>query len=193
MEFDEMKKIWDSQKNEPIYAIDEQTLHRRVIRKSMRIKRMVDLFEWGMLTVTLFLALFMMSKGLLDNEIHKFPQCILFLIVAGYIYWGRRKRLQNEGLSDKTLLGDLDQAILRIDYQIKRQRNFLWWFLMPAVIAILINLPYTYEGKPWWVWTLLVIAFSFSYWIVDKELRCKIIPKKRNLESLRSLLVGPEA
>ena len=32
MEFEDMKKIWDEQNNENIYAINESELHRRVIR-----------------------------------------------------------------------------------------------------------------------------------------------------------------
>src|SRR4051812_47574418 len=33
MEFDEMKKIWDSQNNEPLYAINEKALYNRILSK----------------------------------------------------------------------------------------------------------------------------------------------------------------
>ncbi len=192
MEFEEMKKIWDAQNNEQIYAINEQALHRRVTRKNIGIKRMANINEWGMLIISLLLALFMIIKGILDNEIYKFPQGAIFLIVAGYIYWDRKKRLKDEGHSDRTLLGDLEQAIRTIDYQIRRQRNFLWWFLMPAAVSILINTTFSYKGKSWWVWPFVVASFALSYWLVKKELRCKILPKRKNLDSLRNLLVGTE-
>jgi hypothetical protein len=29
MEFDEMKKIWDAQNNQPLYVLDEKALHNR--------------------------------------------------------------------------------------------------------------------------------------------------------------------
>ena len=193
MEFEEMKKIWDTQNNEQIYGIDEQALHRRVTRKNIGIKRMANITEWGMLIISFMLALFMIIKGILDNEIYKFPQGAIFLIVVGYIYWDRKKRLKNEGQSDRTLLGDLEQALRTIDYQIRRQRNFLWWFLMPTAATILINMAYTYDGKPWWVWLFVMASFALSYWLVKKGLQCKILPKKENLESLRNLLIEAES
>ena len=153
---------------------------------------MANFEEWGMLIISLMLALYMIIEGILDNEIYKFPQGVIFLIVAGYIYWDRKKRLKNEGQSDRTLLGDLEQAIRTIDYKIKRQRNFIWWFLMPAAVTILINMAYTYDGKPWWVWPFVMASFVLSFWVVGKGLRCKILPKKQNLESLRNLLVETE-
>src|SRR4051812_1101237 len=33
MEFDEMKKIWDAQNNQPLYVIDEKGLHNRIQSK----------------------------------------------------------------------------------------------------------------------------------------------------------------
>ncbi len=33
MEFDEMKKIWDAQNNQPLYVIDEKALHNRIQSK----------------------------------------------------------------------------------------------------------------------------------------------------------------
>ena len=189
MEFEEMKKIWDTQNKEPIYAINEQTLHRRVVKKNIGIKRMANMSEWGLLFISLTVALLMIVEGVLDNELYQLPQGAIFLIVAGYIYWDRKKRLEAEGQSDRTLLGDLEQAIRTIDHHIKRQRNFIWWFILPAAITVLISWAYTYQGKPWWLWPLVMASFAFSYWLVGKELRCKILPKKEDLISLRNMLV----
>ena len=187
-----MKKIWDSQNNEHIYAIDEQALHRRVIKKNIHIKRMANCSEWGLLIIMLSVALFMIIEGFLDNQLYQLPQGAVILVVVGYIYRDRVRRLKREGQSDASLLGDLEQALRVIDYQIKRQRTFLWWFLLPTFGAILISLPYTYDGKPWWLWPLMMGAFAFSWWLVRKELHCKILPKKEELESLRNILVSTD-
>ena len=37
MEFDELKKIWDSQNNEVLYAINEKALHDRIRTKKGRL------------------------------------------------------------------------------------------------------------------------------------------------------------
>lgn len=191
MEFEEMKRIWDTQNNEAIYAIDEEALHRRVISKNMGIRRMATHSELGLLAICLVVALVMIIEGVFDNELYQLPQGAIFLFIAGYIWWDRRKRLENEGQSDHTLLGDLEQAIRTIDYHIRRQRNFLWWFMVPAAVATLLSFPFTYGGKPAWLWLLVLASFAVAYWVVGKELRSKILPKREELESLRRLLIEP--
>ena len=63
---------------------------------------------------------------------------------------------------------------------------------MPCAVTILINLAYTYEGAPWWVWPFVMASFALLYWVAGKGLRCKILPKKEELESLRNLLIETE-
>ena len=190
MEFEEMKKIWDTQNNEPIYAINEQALHRRILKKNVGIKRMANISEWALLFISLVVALVMIAKGILDNEAYKLPQGVLFLMVAGFICWGRYRRIRIQGSSDGTLLGDLEQAIRTIDYHIKRERNFVWWFLLPAVASVVINFFYTFDGKPWWIWPAVIASFVLSYWVVKKTLRTNLVPRKEELESLRNLFIG---
>lgn len=192
MEFEEIKRIWDKQKNEPLYTIDESALHRQVLRKNRDIRRFASQTEWGIFLIALLLAAFMILQGSNDNEIYKFPQAAIFLVVAGYIFWDRRRRLKNEGPSDRSLLGDLEQAIRTTDYSIKRQRAFVFWFLIPSAITVLINQIYAYQRKTWWALLLVVFAFGLAYWVTKKELRCKLLPKKRNLQTLRNLLVEKE-
>ncbi len=190
MEFENMKKIWDAQNNEHLYAIDEYTLHSRVIKNRTKVKKMANISEWGMLVIMLALALAMIIEGILDNELYQLPEGALLFVVVGYIYRGRRKRLKYEGQTDRTLLGDLEQAIRMINFHIKRQKNFFWWFIMPLVGTNIIHFVYTFNGKPWWLWPLGIVFFVYSYLAVEKELRDKIIPQKEELESLKNLLVG---
>ncbi len=45
MEFEEMKKIWNTQNKKNIYVFDEEALHRRVIKKNIGVKRMANIDE----------------------------------------------------------------------------------------------------------------------------------------------------
>ena len=54
MEFDEIKKIWDEQNNQTMYAINEDTLHRRVTSKAKAIGRSADRMEIGIIAITIF-------------------------------------------------------------------------------------------------------------------------------------------
>ena len=33
MEFEDLQKIWDTQNNKPMYVINEEALHRRILSK----------------------------------------------------------------------------------------------------------------------------------------------------------------
>ena len=123
MEFEEMKKIWDAQNNENVYAIDEQALHNRVSKKRSAIMRIANFDEWGLILISLGVAAFKITRGFQYDASHKIIQGIVFIIVACYIYWDRRRRLKEQGNTDSTLLGDIEQAMRSITHQIKRQRH----------------------------------------------------------------------
>ena len=87
MAFEEMKRIRDTQNNEPIYAIDEQTLHRKVLRKNLGIKRMANVSELSLIAISLGVACLLIARGFIDNEMYRMPQGIIFLLISGSIFW----------------------------------------------------------------------------------------------------------
>ncbi len=83
MEFEDMKKIWDEQNNENIYAINESELHRRVIRKKNRVKRMINKFEWTLLIAMICCGLLATIMGILHNQLFKLADTLIFFLVQG--------------------------------------------------------------------------------------------------------------
>lgn len=193
MKFEEMKKIWDSQNNRHIYAIDEEALHRQVSQKSRGILHLGSFNDWGLIIISLGLAAFNIASGIQHDALFKFPQSIIFIMVAAFIYWDRKKRLEKEGQSDCTLLGDLEQGLRSIDHQIRRQRTFVWWFLMPNAVAFIIEQSFSWGPKSGWQILLVVGALALSYTVVELGLRRNIMPRKKDLLSLRSLFLQGEA
>ncbi len=190
MEFEDMKKIWDEQNNENIYAINESELHRRVIRKKNRVKRMINKYEWTYLIVMIALGLSATIVGILHNQLFKLVDTLIFFLAAGYIFKSRLDRIKYEGQSNLSLLGDIEQAVRSLDFHSKRHEYFKLWFVLPLVCVVLIKLAYTYNSVSSWVQLIIVIgSFVLSDWAVKKELRCKILPKKEDLLHLRSLLL----
>src|SRR5258708_3523845 len=53
MEFDEMKKIWDAQNNQPLYVIDEKALHNRIQSKMNTVLRLTNISEWSLIMIYL--------------------------------------------------------------------------------------------------------------------------------------------
>ncbi|MGA8266071.1 MAG: hypothetical protein WB779_16620 [Ignavibacteriaceae bacterium] len=183
-----MKKIWDEQNNENIYAINESELHRRVIRKKNRVKRMINKFEWTLLIAMICIGLLTTIVGILNNQLYKLLDALIFFLVAGYIYKSRRDRIKYEGHSNLSLLDELEQTIRSLDYHAKRHKYFILWYMFPIFLTFILNATF-YYSKPWWVWVGWLAFFSLAYWAIKKELRCKILPKKEDLLHLRSLLL----
>lgn len=192
MEFEDLKKIWDTESQEHLYVIDERSLHQRVIRNNQNIQRMTTIFEWVMPLIMLTLAMAMIIEGIIDKEWYQLPEGGILLIVVIYLYRDRQKRLRYQGSSNQSVKEDLEQALRAINYQLKRQQNFVWWFIAPLVLTTLIHLVYTFDGKPWWVWPLALSSFVFSYWVVDRELQGKVLPQKEDLEALKKMLQEPD-
>ena len=191
MEFEDMKKIWDEQNNENIYTINESELHLRLIRNKRKIKRMINGFELTCLIAMICCGLLAAVMGILHNQFYKLANAFIFLMVAGYIYKSRLDRIKYEGLSNLSLLDDLEQAIRSIDYHAKRHKYFIIWYILPVFITIIVNAAFSYS-KPWWLWVIFLSFFIFAHWAVKKELRCKILPKKEDLLHLRTLLLKEE-
>ncbi len=191
MEFEEIKKIWDTQSNKNYYAIDEEAMHKRVMKKNIEVKRMSSVDEWGLIIISLFLVGFMIYKAIAFNQPHKFASSVIFLLVAGYLYWDRKKRIKNDGTSDNTVLSDLEQAIRTIDYYIRKQQNFIWWFVLPAAISMVINLSFQSQGAIWRI-PVVIAAILLGLFVVHLSLKYFVLPKKRNLESLRKTLLNSE-
>ena len=105
MEFEDMKKIWDEQNNENIYAINESELHRRLIRKKNRVKRMINKFEWTCLIAMICCGLLTTIMGIQQNRWYKLADAFIFFMVAGYIYKSRLDRIKYEGLSEPLTTG----------------------------------------------------------------------------------------
>jgi hypothetical protein len=63
--------------------------------------------------------------------------------------------------------------------------------MLPIFLTIIISSTFS-NSKPWWLWVGFLAVFGFAYWLVKKELQCKILPKKEDLLNLRSLLLKDE-
>jgi hypothetical protein len=46
MEFDELQKIWDTQNKKPLYVINEQALHNRIVAKKHQVVHTAVVTEW---------------------------------------------------------------------------------------------------------------------------------------------------
>ena len=187
MEFEEMKKIWDSQNNKPMYIIDEKSLHNVIHRKINAMARKVNLFDYGMITITLFVGVFMIIDGIKSNyQWTDFLTAVAAFGITIYILINRSRRRKLEIQFEYSLLDGLNNAILHIDYLIKQGKTFILWYVLPFALVTSIGM----ASKPTslWNWILITAAFIFSSWLATWEVRKFHLPKKRSLEGLRKTL-----
>ncbi|HET6528841.1 MAG TPA: hypothetical protein VFG39_08850 [Balneolaceae bacterium] len=189
MEFDEMKKIWDTQNNEPLYAINEEALHRSIRSKKKRAARLTNINDFGLMAIGIITAIIYSYLSIINEA----PTIYDYLIVAtlvfgtGYLWVGRVQRKKQEQTLARTMLGDLDHAISSVAYEMNRSKNMVWWFVLPSVILIFLNM--SQEGVSVWKWVGVAFAFALSALILRWDYnRCQK-PKKQKLEALREKLI----
>lgn len=185
MEFEEMKKIWDTQNEEPLYVINEVALHRSIQSKKKRASRLTNVNDFGLMAVGIITAL-------IYSFITENPNIFDYLIVAslffitGYVWIGRVRRKKQEQSFGRTMLGDLDHAISSVTYEVNRSKNMIWWFVLPLMTLIFLNM--SQEDLSIWKWVGIASAFVLSALLTRWDYERYQKPKKRRLEALRKKL-----
>lgn len=185
MEFDELKKIWDNQNNQIMYAIDEAALHRRIKAKRDHARLVTNVNEIGLLVVAVGTGIILLIIG--KGTFFTYLSVGAIWLVGLYVLRGRIQRQKRSKHFDQSMLGDLEETISNIDNEIKRARTFVWWFLIPALLPALLNI--AQADGPWWKWLIIPVTVLLSVPLVQWEMRKKHIPRKRHLEDLREKLL----
>lgn len=188
MKFEEMKKIWDEQSKEHVYAIDEKRLHQNIEEKKHTSSSLVSKIEIMLIVVNLLagstvlgLNIVQQSGNLFDNAV-----ALLMLATAVYVFFKRNHRLKNEDRFDRTMLGDLDHAISNATYQAKLSYGML---INAVIIGILLFLNAVAEDKSPGILFLIIVLFAITIYLSRWEHRSWHVARKKRLEAMRAKLV----
>jgi len=151
-----MKKVWNTQTNEPIYVMDEKALHNRILSKQTKARHTANISELMAIISYLFAGMVVSSVNY-----SKEPAAVslyllsVWMIISGlYLLRARLQRNAGEGKFDRSMQGDLLFAISIATYQV-RLSQLVRWNILP--IGILIAASMLEGGKP--VWSVLVLIF----------------------------------
>ncbi len=191
MEFEEMQIIWNSQNEEKLFAINETALHKAIQRKSHAVNRSINMVEWLMIGVNLFVSIFLVIDAINDSG----PDFQYFVaaIYLGYFFYALYRRLnrrQTEPPFDPTILGELDRALWQVDYLIRQSHSIFYWYVLPLGVIVTIFLFFS-AGTGSALGFLLIwlpITFFGARWEINRWWR----PKMRGLEALREALTTAE-
>jgi len=189
MEFEEMQVIWDSQTEQPMYAIDADAMHRTVKRKARKVARSINLNEIGMMVICVLVAIDLSLDPLLEQiDYHQLFGSAVMLCVAGWMLMKRLARLKMSSQFDSTMTGDLDRAIAESKAQLLLARTFHLWFMLPAASIMLVSIIAESENRDLGIILGLSLSMALSITVVHLGIRCRQVPEQRDLQTLRDTL-----
>lgn len=190
MKFDEMKKIWDAQNNEVLYAINEDALFRSVTRKKNAASRRIDLVEKSIALINSITAVTVFIDALNDPHGWDYVGSAILASTVIYIFYFRWKRKKTELTFDRTMLGELDHAISNTDSIIKFTYLMVFGYFVP--ISFFYMLKMLDRGASMEKWLFIFFMFALAIALVTWERKKCHIPRKKDLEVLRDKLVNEE-
>jgi hypothetical protein len=219
MEFTELKMIWDTQNQEPLYAMNEAALHGIIQRKNEEWNRCLSCCFTTEITIGLICgALMLVAAGLAIFgdpvwlaalpwiKVAPSPWDVLALLAASGIWFyysasmflARKRQQQRVEVFDSTLRGDLDRALAETDFRIAHAKGIVWWGLVPVWVATSLWLAVFYRllAMPAWSYVFIGATMLGSFVVVvsgkQKSITNRFEPRKRELESLRAKLADPQ-
>ncbi len=216
MEFSEMKVIWDSQNQEPLYAMNEAALHSIVHRKNQEWSKCLARAFALEIGAGLFSAALMFAYAAIlacgnqswlikpwRNGVEPSGWHYLGLLAAGaiwlyyaaYMYRARKRQQRRIDVFDSSLHGDLDLALSQTEFQMTMIRNIVWRGLVPVWVAgtLWMVVLFHLKGASAWIYVLVAAIAIASLLIVilrkQRLIRERYLPRQQELRSLRAKLV----
>ena len=186
MEFEELRKIWDAQNDQPLYAINEKAMYNLILSKKKQAHHITNISELLLIFVNL-------GAGIMTSAMNLFKQSVnislyvlsaWMLATALYTLVRRNQRIKGNQQFDRSISGDLSHAISMASYQV-RISQIMRWNIVPIAALTLFGL---WEGgKPIWIVVIVLLFFGLTYYAGGWEHNI-YKKKKRELEILQKKL-----
>ena len=184
MDFKDLQKEWNHEKNQAMYIFDEEALMRTVAQRARAVERTAAINEWGLIIVAVITCILLLVIG--SDGLYKVLAAMTMLATGGYVWWRRQQRLREQANIERTVLSDIEQAVANARYLVRFAQTFAYWFLLPTAAVTLFRM--SQKAIDPWKWAGIIVCFIVSYLLVQLELRWKHLPRLRRLEELRDKL-----
>lgn len=190
MEFEEIRKIWDSQNNEPLYTINEKALHNRIVSKKKQAHHITNASELLSIIAYVSTGCFIFGVNLFrqGGNMYMYILSAWMLGSALYLLVGRIRRIHENLRFDRSMRGDLAHAVSVATYQV-RISQLMRWNIIP--VGIFIVLGCWNSGKSAWLIIAVLLFFMLTYYFSGWEHRI-YKARKRDLEILQDKLENEE-
>lgn len=186
MEFEELQKIWDTQNNQPLYVINEQALHNRIVAKKHQVIKIAVITEWILIIGNTASGLFVLQQNYTGRRglIFVYLLAAYMLGTALYVLVNRIRRMREQKKFNRSLSGDLQHALAAASYQV-RIGHIMRWNTFPIMLLVLLSI---WEGGQS-IWFSLVVALFFILVFLASGWEMRIYKaKKRELDVLQKKL-----
>jgi len=190
MNFEDMQTIWDTQKNEKLYAFDQGALQRIVDKDSRAITRDLKCLELAAIAALIGIGIVTLIDTFFNGDEYFQLVGVGIEFVAAGILWLRRRQRESSLTSESTgLIGDLDIAIKRVQATIQRGRELALFFSIFAFYGAGIRM-IIYDWRASLVkLALAALCAIFVFIAIKLDEKRTSLPRLKNLESLRAKLL----
>lgn len=186
MEFEELQKIWDEQNSKPLYAINEEALHNRILSKKRQGLHITNASELLSISVNGISGCFVFGFYFFKHNHNLFMYVLSawMLYTAFYVLVSRIRRIKAANRFDRSMAGDLDQAISIASYQV-RFSQIMRWNVLPLGLLCILGIM---DGeKSLWLAGGMIVFFCLTHYVGRWEHNI-YKHKKKELELLRNKL-----
>jgi len=187
MEFEELRKVWDTQNNEPMYVINESALYKSVTSKKEKGLKITNISELLSIIVHLGASAFILLSTILDrsSNIYMYILAGWMMMTGVYCLFGRIQRKRGDRQFDRTMLGDLNYAVSIATYQV-RFSALLRWNAIPIALLTLLGV-WDAVRSPWMI---IILTLFFAATLFASSWEHKYYKtRRRDVEELRKILL----
>jgi hypothetical protein len=189
MNFDDLEAWWNREQGDHKHS-QPADLKEHAVATAAQSELTASVFEIALTAIFGFTGIVTLFDAIRDAEPwHSYPPALITLGIALFILTGRRVRRRQLDFST-SLTAIIDDGLRAVASQIHRTRTFLWWFVVPTMVAVGINMLFNFGGRPFWVWLIQPLGILAFYVALLVEMKTSHIPRQRTLELLKSQFAG---
>lgn len=188
MKFEEMQKIWNEQKGETMYAINESALHQSIGRKKEAISRKVSLVEISLMIINGIVTIILFTDAILDKEgLWDYIGASIMALTVIFLFIFRKRRKEKENTFDRTMMGELDHAIQNSESIIQIATIMIYYYLIPMGLFSILKM--IYYGASLEKWLFIIGMFALAFFLVIWERKAMHIPRRQSLNNMKKKLM----
>jgi hypothetical protein len=153
------------------------------------VERVLGFAEWGMVMTNLIVAVILTVDAVRDGgPDYQYLIAAVYLAYSLFAVFRRLRRQKSEVHFAPTIKGELDKAIFQVDYLIRQANSIIYWYILP--LTLIVTVSFLLNDKLLWALTLILVLVPVSVVGPRWEINKWYLPKKRDLESLREMLLA---